>query len=157
MLPRCALINYLRNRLYGETDNSMKIKTYTILAVMLMICMSAMSQTQENIIKAIKLEFDDTSMTIKLSHQPKVVMEDERLVIKTVTNSIILSLPCRATFVDANGAAIEDVVVFNNDETKPLCVYSLDGKKVATLKEKADVMTLRRGIYIINGKKMIVK
>lgn len=157
MLPRCALINYLGNRLYGETDSSMKTKIQILLAAMLMVCMSAMTQTQENIIKAIKLEFDDTSITIKLSHQPKVFMENEQLVIKTVTNSIILSLPCRATFVDANGAAIEDVVVFNNDETKPLCVYSLDGKKVATLKEKDEVMTLRRGIYIINGKKMIVK
>lgn len=157
-MPRkCALINYLKNRNYGETDRSMIIKTHTLLTVMLMVCMSAMSQTQENIIKAIKLEFDDTSMTLKLSHQPKVVIEKENLVIKTVTKSIILSLPCMATFVDASGTAIGDVVVFNNDETKPLCIFSLDGKKVATLKEKDELISLRRGIYIINGKKMIVK
>lgn len=125
--------------------------------MVMMADLSASAQTPNNTIEAIKLEFDDTSMTIKLSHQPKVIMENEHIVIKTVTNSIILPLPCRATFVDASGAAIEDAVVFNNDETKPLCVYSLDGKKVTTLKEKNELMTLRRGVYIINGKKMIVK
>lgn len=135
----------------------MKAKLQVLLVVIMMAGLSARAQTPNNTIEAIKLEFDDTSMTIQLSHQPKVVMENENLVIKTITNSIILPLPCRATFVDANGAAIEDVVVFNNDETKPLSVYSLDGKKVATLKEKNELMILRRGIYIINGKKMIVR
>lgn len=135
----------------------MNKKLQALIIVLLMACISAMSQTQENIIKAIKLEFDDTSMTIELSHHPKVVIENEHLVIKTITKSIILTLPCRASFVDASGTAIEDVVVFNNDETKPLSVYSLNGKKVATLKEKDKLMSLRRGIYIINGKKMIVK
>lgn len=135
----------------------MKTKRVILLVVMMMAGLSATAQTPNNTVEAIKLEFDDTSMIIKLSHQPKVVMENENLVIKTITNSIIFPLPCRATFVDASGAAIEDVAVFNNDETSPLCVYSLDGKRVATLKEKNEFMTLRRGIYIINGKKMIVK
>ena len=135
----------------------MKTKWLILLVVVMMAGLSARAQTPNNTIEAIKLEFDDTSMTIKMSHQPKVVMENENIVIKTVTNSFFFPLPCRATFVDASGANIDDVVVFNNDERKPLCVYSLDGKRVATLKEKNEFMTLRRGVYIINGKKMIVK
>ena len=135
----------------------MNAKLQVLLVVIMLVGLSARAQTPNNTIEAIKLEFDDTSITIKLSHQPKVDMENENIVIKTITNSIILPLPCRAMFVDASGAAIEDVVVFKNDEKKPLCVYSLDGKKVTTLKEKNEFMTLRRGVYIINGKKMIVK
>mgnify|MGYP002524219014 CR=1 FL=1 len=113
---------------------------------------------QGNEIKAIKLEFDGISMTIQLSQQPKIVMEYGYVVIKTSNKSITLSLPCRATFVDASGTtAIDDVVVRNNDETKPFSVFTLDGKKVATLKDRNELATLRKGIYIINGKKMIIK
>ena len=128
-----------------------------LFATMMVACLGVTAHIQENKIKAVKLEFDGSSMTIGLSHTPEIVIQDGQIVIKTILRLITLPLPCRATFVDASGAAIDDVVVFNNDETKPLCVYSLDGKKVATLKEKNEFMTLRRGIYIINGKKMIVK
>lgn len=110
-----------------------------------------------NGIKAIKLEFDGISMTIELSQQPKIVMEYGFVVIKTSNKSITLSLPCRATFVNGTGTAIDDVVVRNNDETKPFSVFTLNGKKVATLKDRNGLTTLRKGIYIINGKKMIIK
>lgn len=135
----------------------MKTKLYTLLVAMMIAGSSAKAQTPDNTIKAIKVEFDGTSMTIGLSQQPKIVMEDGYVVIKTILQSIALPLPCRATFVDASGAAIEDVVVYNNDKTKPLSVYSLDGKKLASLRDKDELVTLRKGIYIINGKKMAIQ
>lgn len=135
----------------------MKTKWVILLVVVMMAGVSARAQTPNNAIKAVKVEFDGTSMTIELSNHPEIVMDCGHVVIKTVTNSITLPLPCKATFVDANGTAIEDVVVYNNDETKPLCVYSLDGKKLAMLKDMNELVTLRRGIYIINGKKMTIK
>ena len=113
---------------------------------------------QGNVIKAIKLEFDGTSMTIQLSQQPKIVMEYGYVVIKTSNKSITLSLPCRATFVDATATtAIDDVVVRNNDETKPFSVFTINGRKVGILKDRKEALSLRRGIYIINGKKVLVK
>jgi len=106
---------------------------------------------------AIKLEFGGTSMTIQLSQRPMIVMEDGNMVIKTNSMSITMSLPCTATFVGAAQTAIDRVVMRNNDEEKPISVFTLDGKKVATLKDKTELVTLKRGIYIINGKKMMIK
>ena len=106
---------------------------------------------------AIKLEFGGTSMTIELSQQPMIVMEDGYLVLKTSTMSVALSLPCTATFVGTSHTAIDKVLMHNNDEEKPLNVFTLGGRKVATLKDKNELITLKRGIYIINGKKMIIK
>jgi hypothetical protein len=106
---------------------------------------------------AVKLEFGGTSMTIELSQQPMIVMEDGCLVLKTSTMSVTLSLPCTATFVGGSHTAIDKVVMHNNDEGKSLNVFTLDGRKVATLKNKSELLTLKRGIYIINGKKMIIK
>lgn len=107
--------------------------------------------------RAVKLEFGGTSMTIELGQQPMIVMEDGYLVLKTSTMSVTLSLPCTATFVGDSQTDIDKVVVRNNDEEKPLTVYTLDGRKVATLKDKDGLITLKRGIYIINGKKMMIK
>ena len=106
---------------------------------------------------AIKLEFGGTSMTIELSQQPVIVTEDGCLVLKTSTMSVTLSLPCTATFVGISHTAIDKVVMRNNDEEKPLSVFTLDGRKVAMLKNKNELITLKRGIYIINGKKMVIK
>ena len=112
----------------------------------------------ESEIKAIKLEFDGTSMTIQLSQQPKIVTEYGYVVVKTNNKSITLSLPCRVTFVDATGTTvIDDVVVRNNDETKPFSVFTLDGRKVGILKERKETLSLKRGVYIINGKKILIK
>ena len=106
---------------------------------------------------AVKLEFGGTSMTIELSQQPVIVTEDGYLVLKTSTMSVTLSLPCTATFVGASHTAIDKVVMLNNDEEKPLNIFTLDGRKVATLKDKNELITLKRGIYIVNGKKMMIK
>lgn len=116
------------------------------------------SPSHESEIKAIKLEFDGISMTIQLSQQPKIVMGNGCVVIKTNNKSTFVSLPCRATFVDASGTtAIDDVVVRNNDETKPFSVFTLDGRKVGTLKDRKETLSLKRGVYIINGKKILIK
>lgn len=135
----------------------MKTKLQILLVSMMLTGLNAGAQTWKDKIRAVKLEFDGSSMIIGLSQYPKIMMEDGCLVIKTITRSIALSLPCRATFVNADGTAVEDVAIYNNNEIMPLHVYSLGGKKVATLKDKNERITLRRGIYIINGKKMIIK
>ena len=106
---------------------------------------------------AIKLEFGDTSMTIELSQKPKIFSEDGNLVLKTTSMSIALTLPCRATFVDNTGTDVEDVFVRNNDETKPFSVFTIDGRKVGTLKDRKETLSLKRGVYIINGKKIFIK
>jgi hypothetical protein len=49
------------------------------------------------------------------------------------------------------------VVIRNNDDNAPINVYSLDGKKLGTLKDKNEVLSLERGVYIINGKKVVVR
>ena len=106
---------------------------------------------------AIKLEFGGTSMTIELSQKPKVISENGNLVLKTTSMSVTLSLPCKATFVGNTGTDVEDVVVSNNDVTKPLCVFTIDGREVGTLKDRKQILSLKRGIYIINGKKVFIK
>ena len=114
--------------------------------------------SHESEIKAIKLEFDGISMTIQLSQQPMIVKEYGYVVVKTSNKSINISLPCRVTFVDASGTtAIDDVVVRNNDETKPFSVFTIDGRKVGTLKDEKETLSLKRGVYIINGKKVLIK
>ena len=106
---------------------------------------------------AIKVEFSGTDMTIELSQQPKIVTEDGKLVLKTNSMSLMLTLPCKVTPVGGSDTAIDQVVIRNNDENIPINVFTLDGKKVATLKDRNELITLRKGIYIINGKKMIIK
>ena len=106
---------------------------------------------------AIKLEFSGTSMTIELSQQPKIVTEDGKLVLKTSSMSVALTLPCKVTPIGGSNTAIDKVVIRNNDDNAPINVYSLDGKKVGTLKDKNEVLSLERGVYIINGKKIFIK
>ena len=96
-------------------------------------------------------------MTIELSQKPKVISENGNLVLKTTSMSVTLSLPCKATFVGNTGTDVEDVVVSNNDVTKPLCVFTIDGREVGTLKDRKQILSLKRGIYIINGKKVFIK
>lgn len=55
------------------------------------------------------------------------------------------------------GTDVEDVVVRNNDETKPFSVFTIDGRKVGTLKDRKETLSLKRGVYIINGKKIFIK
>ncbi len=106
---------------------------------------------------AIKVEFGGTSMTIELSQQPKIVTEDGKLVLKTNSMSLMLTLPCKVTPVGGSDTAIDQVVVRNNDENAPINVFSLEGKKVGILKDKNEVLSLKLGVYIINGKKIFIK
>ena len=106
---------------------------------------------------AIKVEFSGTSMTIELSQQPKIVTEDGKLVLKTSSMSVALTLPCKVTPIGGSDTSIDKVVIRNNDDNAPINVFTIDGKKVATLKSNSDALFLERGIYIINGKKVFIK
>lgn len=106
---------------------------------------------------AIKLEFGGTSMTVELNQQPKIVSENGNIVLKTNSMSVTLVLPCKVTPIGGSATAIDKVVIRNNDDNAPINVFTLDGKRVATLKDRTDVISLTRGIYIINGKKVFIK
>ena len=106
---------------------------------------------------SIKVEFSGTSMTIELNQQPKILTEEGKLVLKTNSMSVTLTLPCKVTPIGDSNTAIEKVVIRNNDDNAPIIVYSLDGKKVSTLMDKNEVLSLERGVYIINGKKVLIK
>ena len=106
---------------------------------------------------SIKVEYSGTSMTIELSQQPKIVTEEEKLVLKTNLMSVALTLPCKVTPIGGSDTTIDQVVIRNNDENAPINVYSLDGKKVGTLKDNNEVLSLEHGVYIINEKKVFIK
>ena len=106
---------------------------------------------------AIKLEFSGASMTIELSQQPKIVTENGNLILKTNSMTVTLALPCKVTPIGGSDTAIDKVVIRNNEDNAPINVFTIDGKKVATLKDKNDMLSLERGVYIINGKKVFIK
>ena len=106
---------------------------------------------------AIKLEFGGTSMTIELSQQPQIVTEDGNLTLKTNSMTVTLSLPCKVTPIGGSDTAIDKAVIRNNEDNAPINVFTIDGKKVATLKDKNDMLSLERGVYIVNGKKIFIK
>ena len=106
---------------------------------------------------AIKLEFGGTSMTVELNQQPKIVSENGNIVLKTNSMSVMLALPCKVTPIGGSATAIDKIIIRNNNDNAPINVFTLDGKRVATLKDRTDVISLTRGIYIINGKKVFIK
>lgn len=107
---------------------------------------------------AIKVEFSGTSMTIELHQKPKVITENGNIVLKTNSMSVSLSLPCKITLVGASNNESQGIVTIrNNDRNLPLNVYTIDGKKIGTLNDKKEVLSLERGLYIINGKKVLIK
>ena len=105
---------------------------------------------------AIKLEYGGTSLTVILSEKPKIVMENGNIVLKTISTSVVLSLPCKATYVDNAEDNPNDIADIRNDDSKPIDVFTIEGKKIATLKNN-EVKNLQRGIYVINGKKILIK
>ena len=129
-------------------------KVYSTILVLVMLFLPVQMRAEG---AAIKVEFSGTSMTIELSQQPKIVTEDEKLVLKTSSMSVALTLPCKVTPIGGSNTAIDQVVIRNNDDNAPINVYSLDGKKLGTLKDKNEVLSLERGVYIINGKKVFIK
>lgn len=108
-------------------------------------------------VSAIKVEFGGTSMIMELSQQPKIISEGGNLVVKTNSTSVTLSLPCKVTPIEISGTAIKNVAVRNNNDNTPINVFTFDGKKVATLKDKKETLNLQKGMYIINGKKVFIK
>ena len=79
---------------------------------------------------AIKVEFSGTSMTIELSQQPKIVMENGNVVLKTSSMTVTLALPSKVTLVGGSETAIDKVAIRNNHDNVPIDVYSLDGKRL---------------------------
>jgi hypothetical protein len=129
-------------------------KVFSTILVLVMLFLPVQMRAEG---AAIKVEFSGTSMTIELSQQPKIVTEDGKLVLKTSSMSVALTLPCKVTPIGGSNTAIDQVVIRNNDDNAPISVYSLDGKKIGTLKDKNEVLSLERGVYIINGKKVFIK
>lgn len=108
--------------------------------------------------QAIKFEFGNTSMTIELSENPKIINSGSNIVLKTNSTSVTISLPCKVTIVDGSSTDIKELVNIRNDsDDVPLKVFSLDGKKIAVLEDKSQLLSLKHGIYIVNGKKIIIK
>ena len=106
---------------------------------------------------AIRVEYGSTSMTIKLNEQPKIINENGVLMLNTSSISVALTLPCKVTPIGGSNTAVEKVVIRNNEDNTPINVFTLDGKKIATLKDKKEAISLERGIYVINGKKILIK
>lgn len=129
-------------------------RIYSTLMLLALIAFPIQTKAEGS---TIKLEFGGTSMTIELSKQPKIITEDGNLVLKTSSMSVILSLPCKVTPIGGSDTSIDKVVIRNNDDNAPINVFTIDGKKVATLKSNSDALFLERGIYIINGKKVFIK
>lgn len=129
-------------------------KVYSIYMTIALLFLSIQMQAEGS---SIKLEFSDTSMTIELSQQPKIVTEDGNIVLKTSSMSVALTLPCKVTPIGGSNTAIDKVVIRNNDDNAPINVYTLDGKKIGTLKDKNEVLSLEKGVYIINDKKVFIK
>ena len=105
----------------------------------------------------LRVIYGNTQMAIALSDYPKIVKEGSNIVVKTSYSSVTLTLPCKVTVVNTSSTAINEVVNIRNIGDEPLKVFSLDGRKVAVLKEKSQLLSLKRGIYIVNGKKIVVK
>lgn len=106
---------------------------------------------------AIKVEYGSTSMTIELSQKPKILSENGNIVIKTASQTVIVTLPCKVSF-QGSSTAIDDVVNIRNiDNNTPINVFTIDGKKVSTINSKDEMLSLKRGLYIVNGKKIIIK
>jgi uncharacterized protein (AIM24 family) len=129
-------------------------KVYSTILVLVMLFLPVQMRAEG---AAIKVEFSGTSMTIELSQQPKIVTEDGKLVLKTSSMSVALTLPCKVTPIGGSNTAIDKVVIRNNEDNAPINVFTIDGKKVATLKDKNEALSLERGVYIVNGKKVFIK
>ena len=129
-------------------------KVYSTIMMLAMLFLPVQMQAEG---AAIKVEFSGTSMTIELSQQPKIVTEDGKLVLKTNSMSVALTLPCKVTPIGGSNTAIDKVVIRNNDDNVPINVFTIDGKKIGTLKDKNEVLSLEKGVYIINGKKVFIK
>ena len=134
----------------------MLMKRFNMLMILLvMMAVSINANAESN--QALKVEFGSTSITIQLSDNPKIVKEGSNIVLKTNSTSVTIAFPCKVSFVKSSSTAINEVVNISNNSDEPLNVFSLDGSKVAVLKDKAQLLSLKRGIYIVKGKKIMIK
>ena len=105
----------------------------------------------------LRVIYGNTQMAIGFNEYPKIVKEGSNIVLKIGRSSVTLTLPCKVTVVNTSSTAINEVVNIRNIGDEPITVFSLDGKKVAVLKEQSQLLSLKRGIYIVNGKKIMIK
>lgn len=134
----------------------MLMKRFNMLMILLvMMAVSINVNAASN--QALKVEFGSTSITIQLSDNPKIVKEGSNIVLKTNSTYVTISFPCKVSFVKSSSTAINEVVNISNNSDEPLNVFSLNGRKVAVLKDKSQLLSLKRGIYIVNGKKIMIK
>ena len=130
-------------------------KLYSTVLMLAIIAIPMQTKAEGS---AIKLEFSDTSMTIELSEKPKIVTDDGELLLKTSSMTVALALPCKVTSIGVSDIGDDGIIsIRNNNDNAPINVFSLDGIKVGTLKDKNEVLSLERGVYIINGKKVFIK
>jgi len=130
-------------------------KVYSTILVLAMLFLPMQMHAEGS---SIKLEFSDTSMTIELSEKPKIVTDDGELLLKTSSMTVALALPCKVTSIGVSDIGDDGIIsIRNNNDNAPINVFSLDGIKVGTLKDKNEVLSLERGVYIINGKKIFIK
>lgn len=130
-------------------------KLYSTFILLAMTLFSLRAQATEG--SSILVEFGSTSMTIELSQTPKIVKESGNLVLKTSSMSVTLSLPCKVTPINCTNSAVDELTIRNNSSDAPINVFTIDGKKVGTLKDKNEALSLDKGVYIINGKKVFIK
>ena len=128
---------------------------YLSMIILAMMALTINVNAADN--QELRVVYGNTQMAIALSDFPKIVKEGSNIIVKTSYSSVTLTLPCKITFANTSSTAINEVVNIRNIGDEPLKVFSLDGKKVAVLKEKSQLLSLKRGIYIVNGKKIMIK
>lgn len=106
---------------------------------------------------AIKLEFGDTSLIIELNKNPRIDIEDGNVILKNNETTIITTYPCTVTIINCSVGTSFDTVKIRNNNQNLINVYSIDGKKIAILKDLHEKVSLQRGLYIINGKKILIR
>lgn len=93
---------------------------------------------------------------IRQSTFTEATYKNATLYVPAQSRNAYMSDPCWKNFYDIreeNVAAVEDLTISNIENLE---VYSLDGVKV-NVSSSEDLQTLQRGIYVVNGKKVIVK
>ena len=108
----------------------------------------------------VNVEYGGTSVSVGMSQSPQIINREGIVELRTNTMTVEITLPCKISFAykSNGGTSISDAVdVRNNHDNTPINVFTLDGKKVAVLKDKSESLSLKRGVYIINGKKFLVK
>ena len=67
--------------------------------------------------------------------------------------ALVTALPVNKS--DGTASGITDIAGNASEGTGPVAVYSIDGRRVAVVKGKAQLDALPRGVYIIRGRKVI--